>query len=398
MKRFLITVMILLGLFIVMQCARNSGNPVGDDYLQRQYDGDQLYAVFYPAPTDTFFQTYINSGISPYLYLGQSRDIESKFLMHFEDLPDSGTIVQKAVLTLHTHRVFGDPNGFFIASISEILDEWVEEDITWESFETSGLLGSEVTTRKISADEITSWDDTLTLNMTIPTRLVQSWINNKADSANHGLLFSVSTPASFIVEFYSRNVPNLEEKRPVLTLITSADSVEESIPVSSEKDGTISMTNRPATSEFLHIGNGTALRSLLYFSVGDSIPVEATINRALLKMYADPDQAFPNKSETFEIFVHHATDSPWPFPDVPFDSTFKVTGAILKDSTWMHINVSPLIQSWTFGTAENHGLILKGKREADDLLERVFHSTACGDSSLLPHLEIFYTLPPSSRL
>ena len=127
MKRTIMAAMILLGLlFFLTQCARNSGNPVGDDFFERQFEGDQLFAVFYPAPSDTFYHSSVNSGIGPYLNIGQSMGIESKFLMQFTDLPDSGIMVQQAILTLHPHRIMGDRAGSFIASISKITDEWIE--------------------------------------------------------------------------------------------------------------------------------------------------------------------------------------------------------------------------------------------------------------------------------
>ena len=103
-------------------------------------------------------------------------------------------------------------------------------------------------------------------------------------------------------------------------------------------------------------------------------------------------------NENFTVYAHHATEIPWPFPEVPYDSTQEVSGSQNGDSTWMQINTSSLLQSWTFGFAENQGFLLKGSHEKDDLLERVFHSTNTADTLLRPYLEVFYTLPPKSRL
>ncbi len=400
MKRFIIAFAILLGLlFILTQCARNSGNPVGDDYFQREYEGDQKYAVFYPSPSDTFYQTFVNSGISPYLYVGQSTDIESQILIRFSELPDSGTVLEKAILTLHAHRIFGEQTGTFMASVSEITDEWVEKEVTWESFETGGLKGTQFMTRKISADEISAWNDTLSLKFILPNNIVQSWINDPSDSSHHGICLSLSTPSSFIAEFYSNNEPYLEDNRPKLTLYSIEDTsaVNSIVHISPDKDCTVSKTNRGPSADFLHIGNGTALRTMLFFNL-DSIPMDATINRALLTMHADTTRSFPNHNENFTIYAHHATQIPWPFPEVPYDSTQEVSGSMNGDSTWMQINTSSLLQSWTFGFAENQGFLLKGSHEKDDLLERVFHSTNTADTLLRPYLEVFYTLPPKSRL
>jgi hypothetical protein len=277
--------------------------------------------------------------------------------------------------------------------------------VTWESFESGNDTGNEIATRKISADEIASWNDTLSLKFPLPIHLVQSWINNVSDSTNHGILISASTPASFIIEFYSNNEPIFKEGRPMLTLYTIEDTTGQDDPqtvnsiltISPEKDCTIAKTNRGASSEFLHIANGTALRTLLFFNL-DSIPDEATINRALLILHADTMQSFPNNHESFEILAHHATEIPWPIPLVPYDSTLDVSGIIPADSTWIQINASPLVQRWTFGTSENQGLLLKGAGETDDILERVFYSTCATDSLLRPYMEIYYTLPPNSRL
>ena len=77
------------------------------------------------------------------------------------------------------------------------------------------------------------------------------------------------------------------------------------------------------------------------------------------------------------------------------DSTLSMLGTVSGDSA--SINITTIVQNWTSGKSENYGLLLKGSSEIYNLHQRAFFSTE-SDSLLRPRLEVYYTLPPSSRL
>lgn len=391
MKHRLTLTGIVLGFFLVLtHCAKYEGNPVGADLFQRNDRGSEEYDVFQAATSDTFYHTHVPTGSSPYLYLGQNSGNQTKTLLLFSDLPDSGT-VDSAIVTLHTHRILGPTVGSFTASVHIITGEWEESEITWESFETSGFTGEEITTVEISADEISANNDSLAIVFSLPSSLVEAWMDTAVSPQNHGILITASS-ANFIVEFLSEDE---DENSPSLTLHVTQDATQDTLVISPEEDTFIATTQLEPTSDRLFIANGTALRTLLFFNVVDSIPDDATINRALLTLYADTTQSFPDHAETFKILAHPVTDNSWPIPMVPYDSTKSLEGSIEGDSAL--INVTPMVQEWTSRAEENNGLLLLGKDEKKNLLRRVFYSTTA-DSFLQPRLEIFYSLPPSSRL
>ncbi len=376
-------------LIATMYCAKYEKNAVGANFFQRDDRGSEEFLVFQAAPSDTFYHTQIPTGSSPYLYLGENAEDQTRILLFFSDLPDSGR-VDTAIVTLYTSRALGPATGIFSASVYRITDEWDESTITWDIFESSGLTGEEVATVDISADEIAANNDSLAIAFALPSSLVEAWMDTNVVPQNHGILIS-SSSAPFIVEFFSKNHA---ESKPILTLHVTQDATQDTLVISPEEDTFIATTQLDLTSDLLFIANGAALRSLLFFDV-DTIPYDATINRALLTLYADTTQSFPDHSETFEIRAYPISNGSWPIPWVPYDTTRVLTGSIEGDSAV--INITLLLQEWTSYSIENNGILLLGEDENENLLRRVFHSTSA-DSALRPKLEMFYSLPPSSRL
>ncbi len=390
MKHLLIVAGFLLGLlFLLAQCTANKGNPVGSQFFQRENQGSEMYALFHAAASDTFYQTFVANGSSPYLYLGQCNGKKTWSLILFSNLPDSGT-VDSALVTLHTHHIFGQTSGFFTASVHLILKEWNPTEITWETFDNS-FIGEEIANVEISADQISANNDTMALSFHLPPATVQSWIDSTTDSLNYGILLMYQS-APFIVEFFSNNTEELEY-RPTLTIYLKQDTTKEGSVTYPRKDTFIASTEQEPNFTRLFVNNGTALRSLIYFSI-DSLPEDATINRALLTLHADTLLSFPD-NESFDLITYPVTNNTWPIPAVPFDSTTMGWSTLEGDS--ISINVTNIVQKWTSGKNENYGFILMGKNEKRDIFGRAFYSTSC-DSLYQPTLEIFYSLPPNSRL
>jgi len=390
MKYSFITAGFLLGfLLLLTQCTLNKGNPVGSRFFQRENQSSERYAVFHAAASDTFYQTFVANGASSYLYLGECNGRKARSLLLFSNLPDSGT-VDSALVTLHTHRIFGQNFGSFTASIRPILKEWDQSEITWKTFDNS-FIGEEIANVEISADQISASNDTMALTFHLPAATVQSWIDTTTDSLNYGILLTYSS-APFIVEFFSNNTEELEY-RPILTIYLKQDTTKEGSVVYPRKDIFIATTEQEPNSTRLFVNNGTALRTLIYFNV-DSIPQDATINRALLTLHADTLLSFPD-NESFELITYPVIDNAWPIPEVPFDSTTMAWETLKGDS--VSINVTNLVQKWTSGEIGNYGFLLMGKNEKTDIFGRAFYSTS-SNSFYRPNLEIFYSLPPGSRL
>jgi len=386
MKKRLITTLFLLGLFILLvQCSKYEKTSVGSDHFERENSGSvaQMLKI---ALRDTSYQTYAPNGFSVYLYVGQNKGIRCQSLLLFSGFPDSG-IVDSVILSHRFTGVIGSARGSLVPTVHTVTGEWDETEVTWESFNMSNLLGDEVTTQVL-------YSDTDSVSYMLPQDLVQSWMDTST-LENFGLLLSYSTPdTGFIMQFYSKESPLEWASVPQLTIYVTRDSIQSTYTKFPTADAYIATAPYDPTSERLYIADGAQLRSLLFFDL-DSIPENATVNRALLTLYNDTTLSFPDHSAPFEFVAFICTDTTWwsSFETFAFDSSLSFTGSVEDDSAV--INLTFYVQNWTIGIKENNGIILLGKNERSDLMRRAFYSRT--DSQKKPRLEIIYSLPPSGR-
>ena len=378
---------LVLGLFIAfIQCGKNSKNPVGSKYLEPR--GSENDTTFTASLQDTFYHTDIECGISSYLYLGETEYLKAKTLIWFSDFPDSG-IVDSAVVTLTTYEIIGSLTGSFTASVHLIKSDWDEYETTWETFEQNQV-GEEIATFELDAAEIDANLDSLNISFRLPVATVQSWMDTATADDNYGICLSYST-SDFVVGFDSRALTD----GPKLDLYVSQDTTQLHETLSPKQDTFIATSLQAERSDRFFITNGSALRSFLDFDV-TSIQEDATINRALVVLHVDTLLSVPDNSSSFYIYAYPIENSvTWPISSVELDSTLSMLGTVSGDSA--SINITTIVQNWTSGKSENYGLLLKGSSEIYNLHQRAFFSTE-SDSLLRPRLEVYYTLPPSSRL
>jgi hypothetical protein len=388
MKHTLIPITCFFGLlFLLIQCTRNDGNPVGSRYFQRDNTGSELYLVIETAPSDTFYNVPVSGGKGVNLYVGEYMGNRATSFLYFSSLPDSGT-VDSAFVTLGIRRTFGEVPYGFIPSVHIITESWSDTSITWEEAINTGFLRQEIDVR-----EVYNQNDSLVFSL--PTSLVQSWIDTLTSDQNHGIALSTSfLDTDFMLELVSTDEALTTTNRPHLTLYMTQDTTEELVDRYAVRDAFVAKTTQEPTSDRLFVSNGTALRSLLYFNI-DSIPDNATINAAFLALYSDTLLAFPDRSDPFDILADRVSDSTWPIPLVPYESSFGMSGYLTGDSTL--INLSVFVQSWTSETVDNMGILLLGMNEKRDIIGRAFYSSS-SDPALRPKLKVFYSLPPASRL
>ncbi len=378
---------VILGLLIAfVECGKNSKNPVGSKYIEPR--GAEKDTVFYASPLDTFYHNDTECGISSYLYLGETEYVKAKTLIWFSNLPDSGTL-DSAVVTLTPDEIIGPSTGVFTASVHLIQNDWDEYETTWETFKQDQV-GEEITTFELNAAEIAANLDSLKITFRIPILTVQSWIDTATADNNYGILISYDL-SDFVVGFDSRALSG----GPKLDIYATQDTTQFHETISPIQDAFIATSKQTERSDRIFVTNGSALRSFLNFDV-TSIQEDATINRALIVLHVDTLLSVPDNSTSFYIYTYPIKNSViWPISSVELDSTISALGTVSGDSATF--NITSIMQNWTSGKSENYGLILKGSNEVYNLHQRGFFSTE-SDSLLQPHLEVYYTLPPSSRL
>lgn len=387
MKHRNITLYLIIILYVVLSaCARNKSNPVGSAIFQRDNVGSEYFIRIEPSAVDTFYQTYVANSTGARLFIGSAGFEQSRIVMHFDLSPRTAT-VDSVFLQLKPVDVIGT-GGVFTARVYEVLIPWNDTTATWDLFHETSK-GRELASVDFVSIEN---EDSASIRFELPTDLVQSWIDSATYISNYGILIEPEN-ASFITELYSGDLYNLASDRPKLTLYISEDTTHTELSYDTPNDAFLATTTQSPSSEFLYVADGSALRSFGNIEL-DSIPDEATINRALLILYADTLQSFPDHSKSFGIETFGIRSGEWTFPDVPIDSSFSITASLTSDS--LVINLTTLIQSWNSGLLENHGFVLAGSNETQNLLKRAFYSMN-GPQAMRPRCEIIYSMPPSTR-
>ena len=393
-KIFILLILVTIVFLLSIQCTKYKDNPVGSDFFQRENWGSEIYSLFLSAPSDTFYQTPVYSYLSSYLHLGGYNGNMSRSLIKFSmiDVPDTIT-VDSAIVTLYVNNVLGSAELPFIPTVRQITGSWETSEITWDNFESSNITENALTFTETLAD-------TDSVLFTLPPTLIQSWIDTTDQTENNGILLTyTSLDTGSLVQYYSSNA--YEAVYPKLTLFYMEDTTQMVKDVFPAKDTYISNSQQTPDKDRLWIANSIAFRSLLYFNI-DTIPANATINKATLILHADTSQSFPNNDNPFDVDCFPISDTSWSIPQVSVDSSFFASGEIwgtLEENTdILRMNITKIVEFWIYEILDvNAGILLSGKFEEDNTLQRAFYSTTA-DSALRPYLEIFYSTPPSSNM
>lgn len=378
---------VLLTVLLLAHCMKKNNNLLGVRFFQRDNMGSELHAIINAANSDTSYMASITNETGAYLYLGEAPLEQSRILFLFTGLPDSGT-VDSATVSLRPKRVIGPGNGILTASIHTLTGEWDAAETTWDTFD-AGLIGPEIVAKDIDTATFT---DTTSITFVLPPATVQSWIDSETADQNYGIILT-SSPAPFLIEFYSSSLDNEDVTRPLLIVYLTMDTTKTFAALYPYSDTFIATTQQEPSADRLFVENGTALRTFLTFDI-DSIPADATINMARMILYADTTMSSPNHTESFGVQANPVTESNWIIPDIPYETTTYGTGSFTADS--LIINITSIVQTWTFGAKPNEGLVIRGSNENGTLYRRAFFSTTA-DPLLKPKLEIYYTSSPSDR-
>ena len=391
-KRLIAQSLFLLFGLILLHCARNKGNPVGAAYFQRDNMGTEIHVDYQPVTQDTSFKTYVNTVSSPFLFLGELPDITSKILLLFTVLPPDSAVVDSARVTIHAENIIGEPTGSFTATVHQVLNDWDIFDVTWETF-TDDMIGTELASFEISADDITASGDSLAYTFDLPADIVQSWVDSTTNESNHGIVICPS-PSDFIVDFIGDDATDqsTEDLGPKLYVRYTTDTVRMST-YTATADLFLADIEKELTEDILDVGNGSAFHAYIKLDL-DTIPPNATINRALLTLTSDTTLSFPSHGDLFAATVFSVVDDVWTAPEVGLDSTTFYTAGVYGDT--LMFTLTDLVQEWTAGIRDNFGLLIAGNSERVNLNQRGFYSMTA-DPALRPRIKINYSLPPSSR-
>ncbi|MDM7924996.1 MAG: DNRLRE domain-containing protein [bacterium] len=364
----------------VLNCGQEKASPVGSGLYDQENPGSEN-RLFVTASRDTVFTQSVSCGSGYHLFTGSHSGIETAAFFVFDTL-SVDSAVTRAVLAFRAFPYAVSASGAVRLLFSETGSDWDETGLTWDSRPAE--------TGPPFAECAVDASDTSDVEIALPLDLALSLVNPENAAGRPGVALRAGDP-DCVFRLYSREAGVASS--PVLLFIADGDTAD-TVTVQTRKDAfTVRNGTRPAEGR-LRIQNGTAERILLFFDVS-AIPREATINRARLILHNDAGSVFPASDPDFSFYVYPVTDSPWTVPPATLDSTRSVSGVFSSDST--AVAITSLVQRWTSGVARNGGLMLKGAMETSDPAGCAPYSRSAPDSSLIPRLELFYSLPPTSR-
>jgi len=247
----------------------------------------------------------------------------------------------------------------------------------------TSMTGQPIDTVRINAD-----DDSICFFL--PPATVEQWLSDK--NQDYGFLIT-SEDDNFMVKLFSEEANSDSTPEPNITIYMTVDTTKDTLQRGTAEDVSLIYEYIEPTSDRLVLSTTTGYCIYLSFNL-DSIPEKAILNRAVVHLTTDTSLSFPDNQDTLELKAYPIYDPDWSFPSVKYNQYITYVGSVYKDSAG--VNITHMVQTWIKGIEENYGLVLKVKSENKEQFTRFFFSTSA-DSALMPRLDIYYTLPPSSR-
>jgi hypothetical protein len=369
-------------LLIVLSCGQEKATSVGADFYDQENPVEENRLVL-PAVRDTVYSQTVSCGTGYYLFTGTRDGVETRSFFVFDTVTVAGT-VDRAVLSFRTipYAAPASGGGDVRLVLSPTASDWDEDGVSWDN--------QPAETGASFAEASAAASDTTDVEVEIPLDLALSLVNPDTAAARPGVALRAGDP-DCVLRLFAREAGVTTS--PTLLFIVSGDTTD-TVSVQTVRDAFVVRNGTAVPPERLRIQDGTAERILLFFDLS-SIPREATINRARLVLHADDENVFPASDPDFSFSVYPVSDSSWTVPPTVLDSSRAVTGAFSGDSTATVITA--IVQRWTSGLLDNAGLMIKGSLETTVPAGCSPFSGATPDAGLAPRLDVYYSLPPTSR-
>jgi hypothetical protein len=395
---------LLAGILFSLACNKNTPvSPRAD--LVNQGDFGNVLQRAQAATMDSTADSVVNTSASPLLLLGTLNNIESRILLRFDPLPDSGQIVA-AKLLLPADTLMNGQTGSFEATMHQVTSPWNESEVTW------GDNAFPVTFNPMEIDReeiVAPKADTVVFNLS--PQLVETWLSSQGANIDTFGVMIQPQGAGFIKELYSRFS---SAKQPALELNISTRI--------SDRDTTIVIRYFATASVFvfqrmgglsekhLYVGSGERRQSVLLFDLStiipDTIPQSATINRATLGLQVDAANSFFVDSDnilTFSLYYALKKFALDTLKTTADSLSFVQVGSAGPSTATVEFNLTSLVQSWVRTPPEersppqNYGYLYLLPEFPTSSLARVAFYSRQENASHAPKISIAYTTPPKSK-
>jgi len=363
-------------------------NPAGFEYTGRG-PSSILSDTLTVTGSDTTWMVDLSLEESPRLFVGEFGGYEAAALLRFANFPIGAQVVQAWLIFQGVEaNASGDSTDTIDLSLYRVTAVW---DSSWTGKDLPGLssgLGELLAETQIP---LSATADTLGFSM--PTDLVQSWVDDAA-SAARGVALVADSPAPFFLHLDSADAPTGRwASRPKLKfryVPSGGGNVREEELTPAMDLSLVTFANIPTGGE-LWVGRGYPYRTLLTFDVSH-IPVGITVNRAVLRLGVRPNEAITD--EVVIVAALPLSQEPW---DLMIHETMTLgtmsssVAVALSDST-ASLVVTRAAAAHFPQNLPQLGLMLVAVGEGSGIgMIKLWDSTA--ESQKLARLEIIYSLP-----
>jgi hypothetical protein len=411
MKKLAALIFVLL--FTFLQCTNNTPLPNGYDLLEREGKvGLQEPVTIQPVNMARFWRS-VPAGEKATLLLGTGKETQSFIIfqnLNLKKISSSATVLS-AKLAMYAIDHFGDKSPFSFTA-HRVERVWDEREVKWENVE-NGFRSDVLETWEYTPVDSAAWQYFQFTDINFITEWIADSYNAtpsinglilKFDQAPGGTIFQSTEGSSYT---------------PYIQIISqSGEEVDTTIAYFTHDASLLMTTNGVAEDELeenpdvLYVGNGMGYRSVLQFDFSE-LPVEATIHKAKLTFYIDPDNVLKSDADTdgaFSVGIG-VIDSLAEWQGLTMvDSLLALEPKISPgvdiatienesfsfDSPAASVAVARIVQRWVSGNYPNHGFLLYPYYQATDFQEMAFKAGLM-DVSKIPTLEITYSLPAAHR-
>ena len=382
---------IILGVMaLFLGCGGGDGNPVGTGLVNRR-DAGSVVRIEGITPVRQFseFQGFepTQNGFRPSIRAGELNGIGVTTLVQFTIPTDSLVAFTGGVdLTIEQARILlyrrvEESSGEGTLTLWETLSPW--DDLS--SFtDTTGTLQTPPSLARIDPSDVIQSGDTTVIDLAPSFVLSKLGLAEGAgDPDTVSIALQAASGGQFLTSWVSSNAfgDDLERRPSIELTVPGPDNVPQKFSFISTTDtyyGSL-VASGPEPSALI-VGSGIRFWTHMVFSFPESLPVEATINSAILEMDIARVESFPI---TFSMQVDRL------LIDSTTGDSLLVPGlgkTILVGETGTRFEMGPfIVQDWTSERVPNDGLVLRSVGTEDLLTWLVFKN---------PKLTIVYSLPP----
>ncbi|MFO7768273.1 MAG: hypothetical protein R6W82_04885 [bacterium] len=368
-------------------CSINADNPAGFEYAGR---GPSVVEVdsFTVTGEDTTWAAEFRWDDVELIAAGSFHGYHALSLIRFTGLPE-GAAVQGARLILRrrTTTASTDSTRLLTLSVRPVSTDW---DSTWWGDDASRLtVGS-----SLSQVGVPIVSETDTVGFTLPSSLVQGWVDDEA-AARRGLALTAPDDGPFIQFFDSNDaVGGRAGFKPELrlTYVPAGGAENETLSLDASRDLTLFTTDGVPPADELWASRGASWRSVLTFDIS-AIPASATVNRAELTVQVDTGASVGLPMGIFSGLTDDLM--PWALPtsEMLAPGTGTIAYTVSEGDSTVTMGVTRAVETHTRLGRDTLQLLVAASGEATGAGRVVLPNTSA--APVREHqLRVFYSVPP----